>query len=122
MNVANPSRTTVTELAALVASAPKEEVVYAVFNDPVYLEEQIRAGAIPEVMRELFTRELWSSPIPGPALRFMRWTNEQRAQNPGTLDRNGKAVLMEQRITRTPWRVIDETEQEGIDDGRRANG
>lgn len=122
MNVANPRRTTVDELATMVAQAPKEETVYAVFNDPAHVDHLVQTGQIPEAMRELFSRELWSSPLPGPALRFMRWTNEQRAQNPEALGRFGNAMLMEQRVTRTPWRVIDEVEQEGIDDGRRPNG
>lgn len=117
MNVANPIRTVIKDA---VQAVPEEEMLYGVFNDPEVLEPMFASGRLHPFLREKLLEEpLWTSPLPGPAKRFMKWTNEQRAMNP--VNNMGQAVLREQRIVRTPWRTIEGTELEAINDGRRAN-
>lgn len=113
VSVANPDRVTVD----LVVKPLVVEEQYAVVNNPETVDTMVAAGRISPYMEERVKDLLFSSSIPGPALRFMRWTNEQ---NPGR--DLGPAVLVHRTITSTAWRTIEAAEQETIDDGRRPNG
>lgn len=112
-SVANPDRTTVD----LVSKPLVVEEHYAVINNPDAVDALIAENPHLQHMAERINEPLFGSLIPGPALRFMRWTNEM---NP---NRDlGPSILVHRTVTYTPWRTINEEEQATIDDGRRPNG
>ena len=113
MSVANPDRTVVDVI-------PRPLVVeeqYAVINNPDAVDALIAENPHLQHMAERIKDPLFGSLIPGPALRFMRWTNET---NPGR--DLGPAILVHRTVTSTAWRTIGEEEQSTFDDGRRPNG
>lgn len=110
------------ELAAVLASAVPEVVEeWGVWNDPEFFEPRFASGEIHPALREkLLGEPLWTSPLPGPAKRFMMWTNDQRSLQ-GTFVKEGFAVLRMRTITPSSWRTVEGTELAGIDEGRRAS-
>lgn len=109
------------DVTALIASATEEEV-WAVYNDPDFMEPRFASGEVHPGLRELILETpLYTSPIPGPAKRYMLWTNENRAQS-GAFVKEGFAILRTQTVTRTPFRTVTGQELEEIDAGRRPNG
>lgn len=105
----------------LMASTTEEEV-WAVYNDADFMEPRFASGEVHPGLRDLILGSpLYTSPIPGPAKRYMLWTNENRAQS-GAFIKEGWAILRVQTVTRTPFRTVAGTELEEIDEGRRPNG
>ena len=115
-----------TDLSAILASGPPQDQVtteelWIVVNDEEFLEPRFASGEIHPLLREKIMEPMYFSPIPGPAKRYMLWTNEGRA-NSGAFIKEGWAVLKVQTVARTPFRTVTGAELEEIDEGRRPNG
>lgn len=98
------------------------EELWGVYNDPDFFNPRFDSGELHPVLRgKILDEPLYTSPIPGPAKRFMLWTNENRAKE-GSFTVEGWAILRMQEVTRTPFRTVTGAELAIIDEGRRPNG
>lgn len=112
MTVANPDRTQVDAV-----QLPTTRTEYIVSNDPDRVVAFAQEKGRPDPWTELMLEPLFHNDIPGPAKRFQKWTNETAPER-----LLGPVVLRAREVTESPWRTIDGSEWDAIDDGRRPNG
>lgn len=100
----------------------QEEELWGAFNDPGFFEPKFASGEIHEMLREKILEEpLFTSPLPGPAKRYVEYYNIQRAEA-GLVPKAGNVVLRMQRVTRYPWRSVQGAEYDDIATGKEPNG